>query len=123
MSDKGCIKIYQNDFDNEAVYLYTHNHGSEIYGFLKRALGRRERWDDRSYLARIIFCEMIKGHEADATGFGISTVLVDTDHTVLAVDCGSQEVVFEDCDGCVKSRVSMEDFVNRIDKWSPQGEV
>ncbi len=62
---------------------------------LRRALHRgQERWSDPSYLARIIFCEMVVGNEMELTGFGISStemgaskhILVDTDKQTVSID-------------------------------------
>lgn len=75
MGDRGNIII--RDEGAPDLYLYTHWNGSDLPKTLKRALSRKERWDDSAYLARIIFCEMVKGSEADATGFGISTMETD----------------------------------------------
>lgn len=69
MGDRGNIII--RDEGAPDLYLYTHWNGSDLPKTLKRALSRKERWEDSAYLARIIFCEMVKGSEADATGFGI----------------------------------------------------
>jgi len=69
MGDRGQIKI--ND-----VYLYTHWYGSNLKKILASALNRgRSRWEDPEYLARIIFCEMVKGEEMDDEGFGIGPEL------------------------------------------------
>lgn len=85
MGDRGNIIV--KDMGSE-VYLYTHGTGSYLPETLKRALARKQRWDDGPYLARIIFCEMIKGSEADETGFGISSKRGDggTDITVNVDD-------------------------------------
>ena len=42
-------------------------------------------WEDGSYLARVIFQEMIKDNH-DTTGYGISSVLGDGDDRILVVD-------------------------------------
>jgi hypothetical protein len=121
MGNCAVIKVYQNlsrRDKNPPVFLYTHWNGDEIYGYLKRALSRRERWDDVSYLTRMIFCEMVKGCEADSTGYGISTFQPDSDHTILGVDTVKQEVSFEDRNGNVKSKITFDQFVDRKDKWS-----
>jgi len=117
MGDRGVIKVYQGK-GRQPVCLYTHWCGDEIYGFLKRSLARRERWEDKAYLTRIIFCEMIKGHEDDTTGFGISTYIPDNEHTVLGVNPDKKLVTFEDEYGKVKGSVTFEQFVNRKDKYS-----
>lgn len=86
MGDRGNIKVGK-------VYLYTHWGGSEIKNILKTALIRgKERWNDESYLTRIIFCEMIKSDVMGTTGYGISTEVIDNEHDILEVDCDKQEV-------------------------------
>jgi hypothetical protein len=85
MGDRGNIKI-------GGVYLYTHWGGSEIKQTLQKALKKKWRWDDESYLARIIFCEMIRGEESGETGFGISTGIVDNEYDILEVDVANQTV-------------------------------
>lgn len=117
MGDRGNIKVYMGA-DETPIYLYTHDRGSEIYGVVKRALAKRERWNDAVYLARILFCELIKGREAENTGFGISSMLTDNNHTIIALDCDTQEVLFEERDGEPKGRMSFEDMVTKRDKWS-----
>ncbi|MHA2380893.1 MAG: hypothetical protein ACXADS_16610, partial [Candidatus Thorarchaeota archaeon] len=45
------------------------------------ALKRGEtRWTDDVYLARIIFCEMVRGDVTGMTGYGISPFLTDTNY-------------------------------------------
>ena len=101
MGDRANIQIRDGE---DSVYLYTHWHGSEAPSMLQRALQRgRERWAHADYLARIIFCEMVRGNEMDVTGFGISStmtgaskhILVDTDTQTVTID-GGQPVSFED---------------------------
>jgi len=79
MGDRANI-IMQGETDSfpYPVYFYSHWKGREIYSVLQCALEKsRSRWDDPAYLARIIFCELVKGNEMDLTGFGISTVMGD----------------------------------------------
>lgn len=92
MGDRGNIIV--KDADSK-VYLYTHWSGSDLPHVLKRALDRRQRWDDGPYLTRIIFCEMIKGNEQDETGFGISSVHGDGNKN-LTVDVEAQTVTADD---------------------------
>lgn len=101
MGDRANIQIRDGD---DSVYLYTHWHGSEAPSMLQRALHRgRERWAHPDYLARIIFCEMVRGNEMDVTGFGISStragdskhILVDIDTQTVTID-GGEAVGFED---------------------------
>ena len=71
MGDRGNIFIA--DGEEHGVYLYAHWHGSVLPGILRNALRRgRDRWSDTQYLARIIFCEMIRDDVDGTTGFGIT---------------------------------------------------
>lgn len=76
------------------VYLYTHWNGSSLRETLKAAMKRgRGRWNDPSYLTRIIFSEMIKDDDLLAeTGFGISTMSAGDAQFTLVVDCDKQKV-------------------------------
>jgi hypothetical protein len=88
MGDRGNIFVTANEDTLEAetgIYLYTHWGGSRLKETLKRALSRHQRWDDEAYLTRIIFCEMVKGHESAETGFGISLEIQDNDNEIVSV--------------------------------------
>lgn len=89
MGDRGNIVIRQSDGD---VWFYTHWSGSEIKDTVKTALAKRWRWNDESYLARIVFSELVKGNEEEETGFGISTQLQDNGHDIVVVDVPHQRV-------------------------------
>lgn len=96
MGDRGNIIVKDRD---STVYLYSHWTGSDLPDVLKSALKRgKSRWNDGQYLARIIFCEMVKGSEMDETGFGISSTIGDGG-TDLVVDVGNQTV--EDEEGVI----------------------
>jgi hypothetical protein len=59
------------------VSLYTHWYGSQLPQIVARALDRgRSRWDDPTYLTRIIFSQMLLDGDAveELTGFGIEAV-------------------------------------------------
>lgn len=71
----------------EQVCLYTHWGGSELHGTVRAALKRGEgRWEDFPYLARIIFCQMVAGHEMETTGFGISQLPCEASYKDLTID-------------------------------------
>lgn len=68
MGDRANVVIKDGD---EAVCLYTHWNGTALPEVLRKAMTRgQQRWDDSSYLARIIFCDMVEGKERELTGFG-----------------------------------------------------
>jgi len=91
MGDRANIKVTGAG----DVYLYTHWNGEELPQILKQALIRgRDRWGDPSYLARIIFCEMVNGQEKDTTGYGISGECGDGGDRILTVDTDKMTVGF-----------------------------
>lgn len=89
MGDRGNIVIradWPDDLgEHEAVFLYGHWSGHDMPELLRRALAKRERWTDESYLARIIFDEVIGEHQGSGTGFGISTRLTDNEYDLLVL--------------------------------------
>lgn len=91
MGDRANVLVKQNDGD-PGVYLYTHWNGTELPGTLKRALDRRERWDDCSYLTRIVFDAMTDGRQGETIGYGISAFLCDGGDRVLIVDVEKQTI-------------------------------
>jgi hypothetical protein len=103
MGDRANIRlVYRND---ASVYLYTHWGGSELSDTLKSALKRgKSRWGDESYLARIIFSEMIQQDVLDTTGFGIDVIPAgDANHPCItvfldedAVDSGLGKQTFQE---------------------------
>jgi hypothetical protein len=103
---------YQHGVD---IYLYTHWGGAELPLTLQSALRRRQRWDDDAYLARIIFCEMVKGDEAGETGFGIAPHPQDNQHDWLVVDAANQRVERHEYDG---RELSCEQLGNIVKSWT-----
>ncbi len=84
--------------EKNVIYIYSHWGGGEGYGesslaqSLKAALSRRERWEDESYLARIIISEVLKDEIGDATGFGLAPYEVDPQFETIVVDLASKTV-------------------------------
>jgi len=78
---------------NDGIYLYSHwDTEEDLNQVLKSALIRgRDRWEDKQYLNRIIFCEMIKEDVEGGDGYGLSTNLCDG-QVVLNVDVDKREV-------------------------------
>lgn len=96
MGDRGNIVI--KEAGGGTIYLYTHWTGSELPGILAEALARgTDRWHDDPYLARIIFCEMVKSDINGTTGFGISATMGDGG-TDIYVDVGDKRVGFRNGD-------------------------
>lgn len=79
--------------DNNKIYFYSHWGGESLFQTLQDALKRgKDRWNDESYLARIIFSEMIKNETLANTGYGISPYLMDNEYPLLEVDFSKQTV-------------------------------
>lgn len=96
MGDRGNIVIrFDSKTTPKDIYFYTHWRGSEIGEILAKALSRNERWDDPSYLARIIFQTMLNGDEGE-TGFGIAPYPSDNEHPLLIVDTQNQQVYYSE---------------------------
>jgi hypothetical protein len=110
MGDRGNVIVKDGD---EQVCLYTHWGATELPETLRRALKRRARWNDGSYLCRIIFCEMVDINQwKEETGFGISQTLGDGHNKVITVDVKSQTVKINS-----KEPVSFNDFCETDIGW------
>lgn len=79
--------------EDTGVYLYQHYDGDTLPDEVKAALKRgKDRWDDDEYLTRIIFCEMVKHHVEDLTGYGIGTTKHGDIEYLVIVNCEKQTV-------------------------------
>lgn len=111
MGDRGQVCI-QFPNQTEKVYLYSHWGADNLVDIVQKALAKRWRWDDPGYLARIIFCEMVKGDENSETGFGIDTMKHFDIWRLITVDCQNQEIVVED-HGKVVQKQTFEGFIKQ----------
>jgi hypothetical protein len=94
---------------NGKIYLYTHWGAEGLEDVLAHALDRgRERWNDESYLARIIFTDMTKGVGDDLTGYGLSPFECDPEFATLEVDLVQKTV----------NGVAFEDFIKNPKMFS-----
>jgi hypothetical protein len=90
MGDRANVQVKDGESN---VFLYTHWSGSELPKTLKTALIRgKERWTDGQYLARIIFCEMVRDDIDDMTGYGISSVVGDGGDRIIVVNVDEQTI-------------------------------
>ena len=94
MGDRANVEIKDGD---SSVFLYTHWNGTELPETVRAALKRgKSRWDDPQYLARIVFCEMIKNASLTSeTGFGISARVHDGEDRVITLDTKNQTVTWK----------------------------
>lgn len=100
MGDRAQLIIQR---DETRIYFYTHWRGSQLPDLLATGLERgRPRWGDPSYLARILFCELLTPNTLrEETGFGISTQYGDS---------------FEDTDLIVNMDTKLIHYLNK--NWS-----
>jgi hypothetical protein len=102
MGDRSNIVIASND--GTRVYLYAHWSGDDVLASALVGLNSG-RTDDTPYLARIIFCDMVKNEKpGDETGFGISGFLSDNNYPILVLS-ENETGWFEDEDKNIISKV------------------
>ncbi len=91
MGDRRNVQFKMQPAD---LFLYTHWGGSELPQTVAEALRRGHgRWTDETYLARIVFSQMIAGEVMEETGYGISTSAAgDAGSPPVVIDCDTQEV-------------------------------
>ena len=132
MGDRGQVHI-----KDLGVWLYTHWKATELPDTIRRALARKERWDNPEYLARIIFCEMIRDDIEGTTGYGIGAGQHGDVDRVVEIDCQNKKValILGDSDSWIKCckehgynkdsyqernakwEGSFEDFINSTVEW------
>lgn len=82
MGDRG--NVYITDAD---VFLYSHWGGYHLAMHVRDALKRApDRWSDAQYLARVIFCEMVRGDVDGTAGYGISHTIGDNGNPLIIVN-------------------------------------
>jgi len=91
------------------VYLYTHWGGRHLPFIVRDALKKKWRWDDDAYLTRIVFCEMVKGQEAEETGFGICSYMPDNEHPVIELNCDNQTITIGSVTKTFEEYAAMDD--------------
>lgn len=91
--------VYEN---GGKIYLYSHwQYPDDLKKVIKSVLQRKLRWDDYSYLARMIFSAMVR-EEIDAeTGYGLSLNEMGTYEVVV-------DLVKQTVDG-----IPYEEFINQ----------
>jgi hypothetical protein len=115
-SDKANIVIESDkEMFPHPVFFYTHWSGSTIKDTLQAALAHKRWWDDPQYLARIIFCELVKNQPHGTTGYGISTRIGNGSHKLLCVNMEENKVrernSTEDINAAVLHEWTFEEFV------------
>lgn len=124
MGDRSNIIVYTNETRNpsEKVVIYSHWDGPDLILKLKKALERRKRWDDESYLTRIIVDEVIGGDQGEETGYGITGgSRCDNEYPYVHVHTRTQKVeVTRDFDGekvVEGGSIPFDIFINQEDEF------
>lgn len=128
MGARTQVKIV-GEYDYPPVYLYSHwGAGGPTINDVRDALAREQRWGDAEYLARIVFCQMVKGQEETETGFGIGTVMHSDIQEMIVLDLESQNIYYQEnydisdlkkmdegnYEGC--SKRSFKEFISTVDQ-------
>ena len=105
MGDRAQVRIVDN-YQPEApgVYLYTHWGGTRLLHDVLRALSKQRRWDDPTYLARIVLNEIqgerppeedtIQRDYWDECGCGIDQAEhCDIEHPLITLIPGSEPII------------------------------
>lgn len=80
------------------VFIYSHWDGDEdrnsspLAHKLRIALSRKWRWDDESYLARIIVSEVLKEEIDGEVGYGIAPYPIDEEFPTIEVNMPNKTV-------------------------------
>jgi len=85
-------QVYMKDSD---VYLYQHCDGDNLMDTVVAAVNSdvgKGRQSDPEYLARIIFCKMVKDNVGGETGFGIGTTEHSDIEYLVTVDCENKTI-------------------------------
>jgi hypothetical protein len=87
------IAVTFDDAKRSTIYFYTHWGAEHLEETLRAALQRgMSRWDDPSYLARIIFSEMIQDEVMETTGYGIAPYEIEAEFATISVDLTDRTV-------------------------------
>lgn len=90
MGDRGNIYFVDREVGSQqwgGMYLYTHWGGSALPQIVQAGLKRGDgRWGDSQYLARILFCELIRDDVLGETGYGLGTHIGDNGHLIVRVN-------------------------------------
>lgn len=94
MGDRSNVAIILDYKLMEQVWLYSHWDGPGLALKVREAINKRWRWDDESYLTRIIICHCIAENWSEEMDYGISCSIGDNNYPVLVVDIPRKRVWF-----------------------------
>lgn len=99
-------------FPETKIYLYQHYDGYNLPNTVRDALKRgKDRWDDPEYLARIVFCEMIRDDIDVTTGYGIDAAFHDDVEYLITLHTDTLRIVINHINSHSDS-LSFEEYIN-----------
>lgn len=97
MGDRANIFVIDQTASTCGIYLYTHSSGAEWPEALRLALNEdaaRRRWDDPSYLTRILVAHLYADLGLSEGGGGIGTEHYSANHHTIVLDIPNRVVAF-----------------------------
>lgn len=99
--------------EDTGVFLYTHWGANRMVDDLKKALSLHKRWDDDEYLARIIFCQLVKDDIDGTISYGIGTSQHGDIEKLISINCQEETIEVNDLYmGTITKFSSFEDFIS-----------
>jgi len=79
--------------DSNSIFIYSHwGGGGPLREKLHRAIRRKQRWDDESYLMAIILREVFRGNLDEETGVGVAPWCGEEEYVTTVVDMAKQTI-------------------------------
>lgn len=79
------------DHGQRGIYIYSHGSGPELPEKVRDALAfGRGRWDDSTYLTRILIDQITKDARDQETGYGVGLTSGENSFPMVTVDLGNQ---------------------------------
>lgn len=97
MGERRQMVLYEEEERDPFLFVYTHWGGEELEGVVAQGLFRgRPRWNDSSYLARILVSEMFMPDIDGLTNFGLSGSSFGVEYDDVHVYLASKRVRIDD---------------------------
>ena len=81
--------------DGNSIYIYSHWGGGEngsLRQDIRRAIARRERWEDEMYMAAIILREVFRDNLNDSTGHGVQPYPGEESYKTTVIDLDKRTI-------------------------------
>jgi hypothetical protein len=113
MSNSSNIVIEEaNKVFSQRIYLYGHWMGEESIQVVLDVLARYRRWDDQSYLTRMLFSRMVREDIDGEFGFGISLSRTVTDYPDIVLRPNECLIWLENEGNELTPRMKYDEFIS-----------